>query len=66
MMRETILTMTFCTQIHGDTELFVDNDDDYDNDFWPLLLCRGNLVKMAFVHGLCGILTALLWHSYNA
>ena len=41
---------------------------DYDNDydFWRLLLCRGSIVKMAFKHGLYGILTALLWHSYNA
>ena len=43
-------------------------DDDYDNDYdlWRLLLCRGSLVKMALKHGLYGILTSLLWHSYNA
>ena len=51
------------TRRHGG--LF-DYDNDYDDDFWRLLLCRGSLVKMAFKHGLYGILTALLWHSYNA
>ena len=51
------------TQRHGG--LF-DYDNDYDDDFLRLLLCRGSIVKMAFKHGLYGILTALLWHSYNA
>jgi hypothetical protein len=31
-----------------------------------LFQCRGSIVKMAFMHGLFGILMSLLWHSYNA
>ena len=31
-----------------------------------LFQCRGSLVKMAFKHGLYGILMSFLWHSYNA
>ena len=51
------------TQRHGG--LF-DYDNDYDDDFLRLLLCRGSIVKMAIKRGLYGILTALLRHSYNA